>query len=145
MCLMVNGKAGRLLHSRKQWWCVWKQNLRNVAGSVGTSHKTVCKILHEDLNLSRLSPDRVLWVLTTDQKETRICIFQEWLEADEDDNIFSQVITGDKSWLFEYNIQKNLWYRNCVGRAIYWNIYLQHGHWEGSSYTNINIVFSIRN
>ncbi len=77
-----------------------------VAGSVGTSHKTIGKTLHQDHNSSKVSPHTVLRMLTTDQKETRIHLCQEWLEADEDD-IFSRVITGDESCLFEYDIQKN--------------------------------------
>ncbi len=82
-------------------------SLRDVTGSVRTSPETICKILLKDFNLSKVFAHMVLQVLITDQKGTYVHICLEWLEADEDDDIFSQVITGDESWLFEYDIQKN--------------------------------------
>ncbi len=51
----------------------------------------------------------VLRVLTTDQKELLLIrVSQEWLEADEEDGIFSRVITGHESWLFKYAIKKKM-------------------------------------
>ncbi len=44
----------------------------------------------------------VLRILITDEKETRIRICQEWLEADEDNDIFLYVITDEKSLNHEW-------------------------------------------
>ncbi len=45
-------------------------------------------------------------VLTEDQKNERIRICCDWMVADEEEDIFSRVITGDESWVFEYDLIK---------------------------------------
>ncbi len=43
-------------------------------------------------------------VLTEDQKNERIRICCDWMVADEEEDIFSRVITGEESWVFEYDL-----------------------------------------
>lgn len=83
-----------------------RKPLRDVASSVGISHETVRSILRENFNMSKVSPHMVPRVLTDEQKHDRIRIVCDWLVADESEDIFSRVITGDESWVFEYDLSK---------------------------------------
>ena len=83
-----------------------RRSLREVAASTGTSHETVSRILREHFNMWKVSPHMVPRVLTDNQKEDRIRICCDWLVADHSADIFSRVVTGDKSWVFEYDLAK---------------------------------------
>ncbi len=108
-------------HSKEMVASVWntiKENhhkmLRDVASSVGTSHETIRSILHEDLNMRKVLPHMVPKVLIDDQKVEHIRICCNWLLVDESKDIFSGIVTGDKSWIFEYNLTKK---KNGYGLA----------------------------
>jgi len=83
-----------------------RRTIREVAGSVGVSRESVRRILHDELGMNKVSPHLVPRVLTLEQKETRVRVCEEWLQADAEEDIFSRVITGDESWIFEYDLVK---------------------------------------
>ncbi len=73
-CTFDNKQEGRLITARTKPTVAHVKvkinedrhvSLKDAAGSVGASHETICKILHEVLNLSKVSTHRVLQVLTT--------------------------------------------------------------------------------
>lgn len=68
------------------------------------SHETVRKVFRDDLNLRNVSQHIVPRVMTEDQKEEKIRIFKEWLQADESDDTFSRVIAGYDSSQLDFRI-----------------------------------------
>ncbi len=83
-----------------------QKTLRDVASNIGISHKTVRSIFRKNLNLRKVSPRMVSRVLMEDQKNERIWICCDWMVANEEEGIFSCVIAGDESWIFEYDLVK---------------------------------------
>ncbi len=83
-----------------------RKMLRNVASDIGISHETVRSIFRENLNLRKVSSHMVPRVLTEDQKNEQIRICCDWIVPDEEEDIFSRIITRDKSWVFKYDLIK---------------------------------------
>lgn len=74
--------------------------VRDVAEVTGINRETVRLILTEDLGMTKLCAKVVPKNLTAEQKENRLRICQDWLE---NSDIFTNVITGDESWIYEYD------------------------------------------
>ena len=61
------------------------------------------KIFKEDLNMRKLYAKIVPKVLTDEQKQRRVDCCNDWIENAQDSNFLKRVITGDESWIYEYN------------------------------------------
>ncbi len=80
--------------------------LRDVASSIGVSHKNVCTVLKQELHMSKVLPDLVPKVLMEEQKAERVCIALDCLHEEEIDSILERTITRHESSVFEYNLVK---------------------------------------
>lgn len=69
--------------------------------SVGTIHN----ILHDHLNLSKVSARWVPRMLTALQKQVRVECAKEFLElcGDDSSKIFDRLVTGDETWVHHYD------------------------------------------
>lgn len=79
--------------------------IRMLADQVGINKETIRQILHENLGMRKLCAKMVPKVLTPEQKHLRFSIAQDMLDriAEEGTDWMSSVITGDESWVFEYD------------------------------------------
>jgi hypothetical protein len=60
--------------------------------------------MSQELNMRRIAARFVPRVLSNDQKEHRVAICAELKEQTENNpNFISTIITGDESWVYEYN------------------------------------------
>jgi len=74
--------------------------IRDVAEVTGINRETVRLILTQDLGMSKLCAKIVPKNLSDDQKQNRLRVCQDWLA---NAGIFSNVITGDETWIYEYD------------------------------------------
>jgi histone-lysine N-methyltransferase SETMAR len=74
-----------------------------VAASWVSERVSVQTILKEDLNMRKLCAKIVPKVLTQEQKR-RVACCQDWME-NEEGSIFFQSVTGDESWIYEYDLE----------------------------------------
>ena len=95
--------------------------VREVAEEVSIS-KTVChEILTENWDMHRIAAKFVPCLLTNDQKQNRADVSQELLDrANGDDNFSKNIITGDETWVYEYDVemevQSSQWVSNTSPR-----------------------------
>ena len=80
--------------------------VREVSEEVSIS-KTAChEILTENLGMHRIAAKFVPRLLTEDQKQNRVDVSQELLDrANDDDNVLKNIITGDKTWVYGYDVE----------------------------------------
>ncbi|XP_011880667.1 PREDICTED: putative uncharacterized protein FLJ37770 [Vollenhovia emeryi] len=79
-------------------------SLHLIAETLNMTKTTVYRIVTEDLNMKKVCAKLVPKVLTDEQKDVRVLRCQELLELCENDpNFLNSVITGDESWIFEYD------------------------------------------
>jgi len=70
----------------------------------GLTHTTVHKILINDLEMRKICAKMVMKILSQDQKDNRRDRCLDFLEQIENGPSFlERVITGDESWIFEYD------------------------------------------
>jgi len=78
--------------------------VRELAGEVGVSIRSVHTILTADLGLRRVSAKFVPKLLTMEQKHLCLEIAQDMLDCVESDsNFLNTVITGDELWVYGYD------------------------------------------
>ena len=78
--------------------------IQEIAVEVGISTGSVHTILHEDLNLWRVSAKFVPKLLTEQQKELRKEIAEDMLDlATHDPGFIETIITGDETWVYGYD------------------------------------------
>jgi len=75
--------------------------VRSKTEQVNINRVTVRKILTEDLDMRKLCTKMVPKELTEEQKQRRVTICQDLLERQDD--ILGCVITGDETWVYQYN------------------------------------------
>jgi succinate dehydrogenase flavin-adding protein (antitoxin of CptAB toxin-antitoxin module) len=68
---------------------------------VNIDRETVTKVLTEDLDMRKVCVKLVPKELTEEQKQRKVTIFQAFLERQ--DNILGHVITGDGTWVYQYD------------------------------------------
>lgn len=79
-------------------------SIHQIADILHMSTFTVHGIVTEDLQMRKVCAKLVPKVLTEDQKELRVSRCQELLDLIQNEPDFlNSVVTGDKSWMFEYN------------------------------------------
>jgi len=81
-----------------------RRTIKDIAANVNVSYGTVQTILTCDFNMHRVAAKVVHRLLTSEQKEHRHAICQELRQRALDEPSFmSRVITGDESWVYEYD------------------------------------------
>ncbi|GFT71176.1 mariner Mos1 transposase [Trichonephila clavipes] len=86
-----------------------------IAEQLGMDKMVVHKIIREDLGMRKICTKHVPKVLTDVQKQNREAFSKDLLERiEEDPHFFDNVITGDESWSFQYDLetkrQSNEWH-----------------------------------
>jgi len=75
-----------------------------ISSVLNLNRQTVYEILTFELGMQKIYPKLVPKILTNEQKEDRrnVCLYL--LERIENDNnFFKHIITGDETWIFEYD------------------------------------------
>jgi len=79
--------------------------VRMIANELNLNHTTVHQILTQELRMRKLCAKTVTKNLTIEQKDNHqkhVCLhLLERIQSDR--NFLKNVITGDKTWIFEYN------------------------------------------
>ena len=79
--------------------------VRMIADELGMNSERVWRIITEDLGMRKICAKMVLRLLNEGQKERRVQVCQGILEQLETEpNSLKRVVTGDKSWIFEYDL-----------------------------------------
>ncbi|XP_026816229.1 protein GVQW3-like [Rhopalosiphum maidis] len=78
--------------------------VRMIGEQLGLTHTTVHQILTNDLEMRKICAKMVPKILSQDQKDNRRDRCLDFLEQIENEPSFlKRVITGDESWIFEYD------------------------------------------
>ncbi|KAL4113850.1 hypothetical protein QTP88_017411 [Uroleucon formosanum] len=78
--------------------------VRMIGEQLGLTHTTVHQILTNDLEMRTIWAKMVPKILSQDQKDNRRDTCLDFLEQIENDPSFlERIITGDESWIFEYD------------------------------------------
>ena len=85
--------------------------VRVITEELNVNRETVRQIVKEDLEMRKISSKMVLRILTHDQKKRRLHISSDLLRGAE---MFNRLITGDETWCFQYDPEKND--RACSGK-----------------------------
>ena len=81
-------------------------SVRLIAETVGLPKTNVYRIITEQLQMRKICAKLVPKVLTPDNKDIRLAISHEMLDRVRSDQRFlRRVITGDESWVFQYDPQ----------------------------------------
>lgn len=81
-----------------------RRTIRQISEMIGIGYGVCQEILTEDLNMRRVAAKFVPRILTAEQKQRRVDVCEELLEAVKDDSTFlSRVITADESWIYGYD------------------------------------------
>ena len=82
----------------------WRLTVRMIGSELNLNHRTVHDILTEELGMQKICAELVPKILTNEQKENRRNVCLDLLEhIKNDENLFRLVITGDESWILEYD------------------------------------------
>uniref|UniRef100_A0A8C4Q4B9 Mos1 transposase HTH domain-containing protein n=1 Tax=Eptatretus burgeri TaxID=7764 RepID=A0A8C4Q4B9_EPTBU len=108
-----NPQSGRPSTSRmadniervKQMVCAdHRLTVRMIAEEFSINKDTVWSIISENLEMHKVCAKMVPKLLSEDQKQQRVTVCEDIIERLEDDpDLLGRVITGDESWIFEYN------------------------------------------
>ena len=78
--------------------------VRTIAKELSINKDTVWSIITENLEMRKVCAKMVPKLLSEDQKQQRVTVCQDIIERLEDDpDLLRRVITGDESWIFEYD------------------------------------------
>jgi len=81
-----------------------RQTIHDVCNRVGLSYRSCQRILADDLNMRRIAAKFVPRLLNSDQRDHRVQVCTELQEVvRHDPNFLSRVITGDESWVYDYD------------------------------------------
>ena len=89
----------------KQLVCVDRRLMvRMIAEELSINKDTVWRIITENRKMRKVCEKMVSKLLSEDQKQQRVTVCQDIIERLEDDpDLLWRVITGDESWIFEYD------------------------------------------
>ena len=78
--------------------------VRMISSVLNLNHQTVHEILTFELGMQKICDKLVPKILTNERKENRRNVCLDFLERIENDKkFFKHVITGDETWIFEYD------------------------------------------
>ena len=76
------------------------------------------EILAENLGMDRIAAKFVPRLLTDDQKQNRVDVSQELLHrANDDDNFFKNIITGNETWVYGYDVETKVHSSQWVSKS----------------------------
>jgi len=81
-------------------------SVRSIEEQVNIDRETARKIVTEDLDMRKVCSKMVPKELTEKQKQRSVTICQDLLERQ--DNILARVITGDDTWVYQYDPETKL-------------------------------------
>ncbi|XP_070392572.1 histone-lysine N-methyltransferase SETMAR-like [Dermacentor albipictus] len=79
--------------------------VREVADEVGISVGSFLEIWSDKFGMHRVSAKFVPRLLTDEQKQTLVEISQEQLAAANDNENFRNIVTGDETWVYGYDVE----------------------------------------
>jgi len=79
--------------------------VRMIAEELGLGKSSIHTILTEHLEMKKICAKTVLKLLTPEQKLRRKECCVDWKTSEESDEFLERVITGDESWIYEYDIE----------------------------------------
>jgi len=83
--------------------------IREVYEEVGICKSSCHTILIEKLKMRRVAAKFVSRLLTEEQKQNRVTVSQELIDrSNTDENFLKNVITGDETWVYGYDVETNL-------------------------------------
>ena len=96
---------------RTKMWPKWglvrpdrRFTVRVIGSELNLNHQAVHGILTEEMGMQKICTKLVPKILTNEQKENRTNACLDLLERlENDENFFKHVITGDESWILEYD------------------------------------------
>ena len=78
--------------------------VRMIAEELAINKSTVWSIISEDLGMRKVCAKMVPKLLSNDQKDQRLVVCEDILQnLEEDPEMLKRVITGDESWIFQYD------------------------------------------
>ena len=81
-----------------------RQTIHDVCNCFGLSYGSCQSIRADELNMRRIAAKFISRLLNNDQRDHRVQVCTELQEAVRyDPKFLSRVITGDESWLYDYN------------------------------------------
>jgi len=82
-----------------------RMTIRMLADELNIDKESIRQMLHEELGMRKLCAKMIPKLLTWVQKEHRLNVCKDLLERTETDGTawMSRIITGDESWVFEYD------------------------------------------
>jgi len=92
--------------------------VQEVGDEVGISIGSCHQIFTENLTMRRVSAKFLLCLLTDNQKENRVEISLELLaSANGNESFLKNVITGDETWVYGYDVETKMQSSQWVGRV----------------------------
>ena len=91
--------------------------IRVIANEVGIDKKMVCTILVDTLGMRKVCAKMVPRLLTEEQKAQQLNACRDILQQMEaDKKLLENVITGDKSWVFQYDLETKC--QSCQWKSV---------------------------
>ena len=92
--------------------------VREVSEEVGICKRSCHTILTEKLKIHRVATKFVPRLLTEEQKQNRVTVSQELLDrSNTDENFLKDVITGDETWVYGYDVETKVQSSEWVGKS----------------------------
>jgi len=92
--------------------------IREVSEEVGICKSSCHTILTEKLKMHRVAAKFVPRLLTEEQKQNRVTVSQELLNrSNTDKNFLKNVITGDETWVYGYDVETKVQSSQWVGKS----------------------------
>ena len=92
--------------------------IREVSEEVGICKSSCHTILTEKLKMHRVAAKFVPCLLTEEQKQNRVTGSQELLDrSNTDENFLKNVITGDETWVYGYDVETKVQSSQKVGKS----------------------------
>jgi len=89
-----------------------------VSEEVGICKSSCHTILTEKLKMHRVAAKFVLHLLTEEQKQNSVTVSQELLDSlNTDENFLKNVITGDETWVYGYDVETKVQSSQWVGKS----------------------------
>ena len=92
--------------------------VREVSEEVGICKSSCHTILTEKLKIYRVAAKFVPRLLTEEQKQNRVTVSEELLDrSNNDENFLKNVITGDETWVYGYDVETKVQSSQWVGKS----------------------------
>ena len=92
--------------------------IREVSEEVGICKSSCHTILTEKMKMHRVTAKFVLRLLTEEQKQNLVTFSQELLDrSNTDENFLKNVITGDETWVYGYDVETKVQSSQWVGKS----------------------------